>query len=331
MRNPKTFTFTFSHSLSLSNSNIMISQICSSQIRDSFWFAYYGNFKCVINKQNGFINATKLCSLANKKFSDWKCNTSSMRLIQELEEEIYWENHFTQSPGELSLQYGVELNTETVCKYITTSNQTEEDRLISGTYVHPLLIPHIACWCSPSFAIKVSKVINFIVIENWKMKLLQEQQQQQQPQDTYLNSLSSLQSQDTIIVDDSKDDDDDHHHQSEINDNQQQQQHSVNNKNNKTHTFTLLRVNDVNFLPYYVIRCKRRHMNNAINKLRNHRHHQIKILYQAMKVPNSVNELDNIKKDIGGSGIVVKVKRNYCAVSDERQFIDIVSKMCSTH
>ena len=47
-----------------------------------------------------------------------------------------------------------------VNKKIVTFNQTEEDKLISGTYVHVDLIPHIACWISPKFARKVSKIVN---------------------------------------------------------------------------------------------------------------------------------------------------------------------------
>lgn len=32
--------------------------------------------------------------------------------------------------------------------------------IIRGTYVHPDLIPHIASWASPAFAVKVSKIVN---------------------------------------------------------------------------------------------------------------------------------------------------------------------------
>ena len=33
--------------------------------------------------------------------------------------------------------------------------------LINGTYVYPLLIPHIASWISEDFAIKVSEIVKF--------------------------------------------------------------------------------------------------------------------------------------------------------------------------
>ena len=66
----------------------MLSEICTSQIRDQFWFAQYGSFKVIVNKENGYFNATKLCSLANKKFADWKCNANSLFLMHALEDKI---------------------------------------------------------------------------------------------------------------------------------------------------------------------------------------------------------------------------------------------------
>ena len=47
------------------------------------------------------------------------------------------------------------------------------DRLISGTYYHPNLIPHIAYWVSPSFALWVGpnpmeKEIVFYVDKLWQ-------------------------------------------------------------------------------------------------------------------------------------------------------------------
>lgn len=31
---------------------------------------------------------------------------------------------------------------------------------IRGTYVHPILVPHISIWASPEFGIKVSAILN---------------------------------------------------------------------------------------------------------------------------------------------------------------------------
>ena len=59
----------------------------------------------------------------------------------------------------------------TVYKHVQTINESEVEKLISGTYCHPLLIPHIGCWVSPSFALKVSDIVNHYFIEEFKLKL----------------------------------------------------------------------------------------------------------------------------------------------------------------
>jgi len=51
---------------------------------------------------------------------------------------------------------------------VQTDNLTEETRLISGTYCHPDLVPHIACWISEVFAFKVSKIINNYMVQDYK-------------------------------------------------------------------------------------------------------------------------------------------------------------------
>ena len=300
---------------------IMLSEICTEQIYENFWFASYGNFNVIMNKNDGYINATKLCSLVNKKFSDWKCNANSLRLMHELEDEIHAALDFTQPTRELILQKAVSVNLETVCKSIVTANQTVEDKLISGTYCHPLLIPHIACWCSPAFAIKVAKVINHQIVEEWKLKL-------ESAQDAYIRLLqqqnASLQAkQDEIdlkkeIICQKQD---------EIDLKKEIICQKVNEHRtwSNTHAFALLRVHDPNFLPYYVIRCKLSNMSTAISKLRRRRHPQCEILYLQNKVPNAINLFERLKKNN-----FVKTKRNYCMILDNnhQKLIDYISTLC---
>jgi hypothetical protein len=40
--------------------------------------------------------------------------------------------------------------------------------LITGTYVHPHLAPHIASWVSPEFAVKVSQIVNNYIVRDYK-------------------------------------------------------------------------------------------------------------------------------------------------------------------
>ena len=57
-----------------------------------------------------------------------------------------------------------------VCKTVLPDNTTDVGNIISGTYVHSLLIPHIACWISVDFALKVSEVINGYILYEYKRK-----------------------------------------------------------------------------------------------------------------------------------------------------------------
>ena len=48
---------------------------------------------------------------------------------------------------------GITVSVSSPCISIMTSNKTMTDCIISGTYYHPLLIPHIACWVSADYAL----------------------------------------------------------------------------------------------------------------------------------------------------------------------------------
>ncbi len=72
-----------------------------------------------------------------KELSEWKRNNNVHELINEL-------NLPLEIPrGDLFT--------------IISGGQIIELR---GTYIHPLLISHIASWASPKFAVKVSRIIN---------------------------------------------------------------------------------------------------------------------------------------------------------------------------
>ena len=46
---------------------------------------------------------------------------------------------------------------------------------VRGTYVHSLLIPHIASWISPTFAIKVSEIVNNFMIKEYRDSIKQKE------------------------------------------------------------------------------------------------------------------------------------------------------------
>ena len=157
------------------SSSAMLNEITFSQIKDNFFYGAYGPFRVIMDKSNGFINATKLCTAGGKQFKAWKRNAASLDLIQALERRLALQN--SQYPSEdsyLPLQDHrrayLHPGDLAIIK-VLTSQKTEIDNLISGTYCHPSLIPHIACWVSVDFALMTSEIINTYIIQEWRAKL----------------------------------------------------------------------------------------------------------------------------------------------------------------
>lgn len=127
----------------MSTDNQDINNIAFEKINDKFSRGKYGDFDVIIMKENGYINATKLCihvaeiTGSRKVFRNWSMNTSAKDLIDSA-----------------ACEAGIPASQLTI---VVSSGKNQE---IKGTYVHPDLVPHIASWASPEFAIKVSKIVN---------------------------------------------------------------------------------------------------------------------------------------------------------------------------
>ena len=312
----------------------MLSPICFRQIRDNFYFGQYGNFNVVIDKSNGFVNATKLCADGGKKFCHWNETKVSKELINTLQQynfNIALDDDQTQEPWSIANYSPV----GEVTRYIHTLNVSEDDKAISGTYCHPLLIPHIACWVSPQFALKAASIINFFIVEEWRCRLqaaemiYQQRTQLLEHQNHALtdhnmvlegtvNEWCNAANEKLEMVEVKKE---------TINalEDQMTNKIKVQQKWASTHAFCLLRVNDgENYLPYYAIRCQRRAMSSTITKLRR-RHPRAEVLYHQNKIPNSINLFTRLRE-----GSIVKTKRNYCMLLsyDEKEFLNQIQSLC---
>lgn len=124
-------------------------------INERYAYVYFGNMKMIIDKETGYINATKICKEAGKEFKHWLANGSSKKLIHKLK-NIIQKNPIYQ---------------------ITTGSRYEA--YLRGSYVHQLLITPIAHWVSPIFALKIS-----IWIEEWKSY--------ENNNETYWNEISKI-------------------------------------------------------------------------------------------------------------------------------------------
>lgn len=117
-----------------------VARVTFEPINEKYSNARYGEFDVIMDMTTGYINATKLCAQGGKLMKNWLSNDSSKELMKELEETI-----------NLSLENQTKISILVSCSSFG---------YIKGTYVHPDLIPHIACWVSTKFAVKVSKIIN---------------------------------------------------------------------------------------------------------------------------------------------------------------------------
>ena len=119
---------------------LSITNLAYESINEKYSKAKYGDFDVIMDITNGYINATKLCADGGKKIYHWMENKSNKELIK----------YFEINCGGARQTYEVRNGTK--------SNN------INGTYVHQLLIPHIACWVSPLFAYNIS-----IILREWKL------------------------------------------------------------------------------------------------------------------------------------------------------------------
>ena len=126
------------------------SSITYEHLADDYWYGSYGEFKVVLCKENGFINASKLCYHGGKDLADWFANKRSKELVNAVAAKV--------SGG----TYGFGYND--IIRHERNSNQTLVEKEVSGTYVHPLIIPHIACWVSVEFALCVSDIVNDFIL-----------------------------------------------------------------------------------------------------------------------------------------------------------------------
>lgn len=118
-----------------------LEHIAFEDINDEYCYGKYGDFNVIMMKKNGYINATKLCGYISniigtqKDFKQWKITISASELVD-------------------AVVSSVGIPTDELFIQPSVANE------IRGTYTHPKLIPHIASWASPQFAVKVADIVN---------------------------------------------------------------------------------------------------------------------------------------------------------------------------
>lgn len=140
--------------------------IIYESINDKFGYGEYLGFKVIIMKENGYINATRMCNdiseiiKKDKAFRYWKKIESAKELIEEVENNI-------KAAGGILTSAIISVGSQGI----------QELQYLQGSYVHPDIIVHIASWASPKIAIKVSKIINGQIISEYE-KQIQEKEEE---------------------------------------------------------------------------------------------------------------------------------------------------------
>src|SRR3981189_2361950 len=150
----------------------MINELVFEQIEGNFWYAAYGPFCVVMMKDTGYINATKMCNSGGKNYCDWSLLNSSHELINALAIDLALEN--THGASASTLRDGNQQICglpSPLCKLIQTRNSTDVERIISGTYIHPDLVPSVAGWISPSFQLMANRVVSGYISQEYQSKL----------------------------------------------------------------------------------------------------------------------------------------------------------------
>jgi len=120
-----------------------IREIIIEPINDDFSWGKYADFEVVIMNKNGFINCTKMCQHISDEtghqrlLKNWTPITNAKELIKAV----------SSTAGQQA----------TDLMPIIKGGKIQE---ITGTYCHPDLVPHIASWASPQFAVKVARIVN---------------------------------------------------------------------------------------------------------------------------------------------------------------------------
>jgi hypothetical protein len=56
-------------------------------------------------------------------------------------------------------------------KFVQAGNYRQYGSLITGTFIHALLVHHVASWISAEFALKVNRIVNNFLIAEYQAKM----------------------------------------------------------------------------------------------------------------------------------------------------------------
>jgi hypothetical protein len=120
-----------------------LEHIAFEDIDDVYCYGMYCDFRVIMMKSNGYINATKMCQYICEQ-------TGSRKTL------YHWNENKSHEGLYNAICASIGAPMDALFNVVKGGTLTQ----IRGTYVHPKLIPHIAAWASDEFAVKVSDIVN---------------------------------------------------------------------------------------------------------------------------------------------------------------------------
>jgi hypothetical protein len=299
--------------------NFELSDCVYEHITRSFYYGLFGDFKLVIDTKTGYFNATKLCTEGGKHFRQWKVLEKSKHMIK-----------FFNSRRQNSDAYEV-----------NGYNKDQIEKQVTGTYVPKELILDIASWISIEFYDKCNKVIiNYFVNEFKKMdksklknkikeveeqmerltleheevvkikddkidelrELILKQDQEREKDRQYMRSLG-------ISLEEVKDQNDGLHKQ--VKKVQCKLGIAVEDRaplpedKSKRERFLLLKLNDNEYYPYYIIRAQHGYTKRKLKTTLKH-FTNLEVLLDFKCNPNSKTLYTRIKENLKAKNVIFK-------------------------
>ncbi|CCU55586.1 N1R/p28-like protein [Choristoneura biennis entomopoxvirus] len=136
--------------------------ICYEQIKDSFHYGLFGEFRLIIDKNTGYFNATKLCKDGGKLFYNWSSTIKSKELIEFIDKTPPQDSMRGYYNDNINIKYKNNVIYEVIFK-----NNDSVNEIISGSYVSKDLILAISIWISNEFYLKCNKIIEKYYIDEY--------------------------------------------------------------------------------------------------------------------------------------------------------------------
>ena len=128
---------------------------------ETFTQGVYNGFKIIIRNSDGYINASNVVKQINDKENTAKQIKTLFKSVQYQDFENRLRNILQGKilPGKPEARIPKESKN---LKY----NLNEVSKHLRGSYVHPKLINFVCFWCSPSYALFVSEIMDLINEQN---------------------------------------------------------------------------------------------------------------------------------------------------------------------